>query len=309
MTTEPDVDVVIPTLNAGVHLEECLSSIRCQSYEGRIRIMVIDGGSTDDTLLVSNQHSADVFVRPGMYATGLHGARNYGLSLCKAEYYWQIDSDNILLEQTTLRELVRPFIQDPALTISFPEISPQEHGSSLSTWFALEEQRKVTEMKSRGTAMGNWTLFPDLEFGLCNGSLIKTEALRQVGGYDSDVRTLQRLRRAGRSRAALVNTSHYAHYTVESPRDFVRKLKSRTRRFGKMTGTELRAYFADYEADRSSLKTNSATSVFGAPARAVVELLRGGRREWAWGLVYPLIVGYALAQVPTQTLATFFNFL
>src|SRR5260221_14503963 len=48
------VSVVIPAFNAGATIDETLRSVRSQSHE-RIEIIVVDDGSTDDTLAVAER--------------------------------------------------------------------------------------------------------------------------------------------------------------------------------------------------------------------------------------------------------------
>ena len=49
MTTEPQVSVAIPTFNAMPYLAQAIDSIRRQTYP-RIELVIVDGGSTDETL-------------------------------------------------------------------------------------------------------------------------------------------------------------------------------------------------------------------------------------------------------------------
>jgi glycosyltransferase involved in cell wall biosynthesis len=46
----PSVAILLPVLNEGANIDECLRSLADQIYEGPIEILVADGGSTDDTM-------------------------------------------------------------------------------------------------------------------------------------------------------------------------------------------------------------------------------------------------------------------
>ena len=47
--TRPTVTVAIPVLNEGLHIDRCLVSIEAQSYPAISEVLVVDGGSDDDT--------------------------------------------------------------------------------------------------------------------------------------------------------------------------------------------------------------------------------------------------------------------
>ena len=46
----PSVAILLPVLNEGANIDDCLQSLADQVYNGPIEILVADGGSTDDTL-------------------------------------------------------------------------------------------------------------------------------------------------------------------------------------------------------------------------------------------------------------------
>lgn len=309
MTDLPEVDVVIPTLNAAPLLEESLLGIRKQDYSGRTRVIVVDGGSTDGTQDVAARFHAEIHEKPGMYSTGLTGARNYGLGLATGELHWQLDADNFVVEETALSDLVKPFLQDPNLHVTFPEVLPNPGFHPICNWMALEERAVTSRLASTGRQMSGWILIPNLTFGLCNGSLLRTETIRKVGGYDSDVRVLDRMRRSGLSRAAYVPTSHYYHKTVSGPSALVSKLCSRILRFGQMRTEDLDAYFASDGSEGYPAWVRDLLTVAGAPLRAVRHLSKGEDRAWAWGFAYPALVGYATLRNPLQSLRTLHGFL
>jgi succinoglycan biosynthesis protein ExoA len=47
--TRPTVTVAIPVLNERAHIDRCLESVESQTYDNVVEILVVDGGSTDDT--------------------------------------------------------------------------------------------------------------------------------------------------------------------------------------------------------------------------------------------------------------------
>ncbi len=63
MKSFPFVSIVIPTLNSGKTLEECLSAIRAQEYpQDSYEIIIADAGSKDDTKKIAEAFHVDKIV-------------------------------------------------------------------------------------------------------------------------------------------------------------------------------------------------------------------------------------------------------
>lgn len=94
-TTSPLVSVIVPAYDVGAYIDQCLASIQDQTYSN-IEIIVVDDGSTDDTLERVRTHAAEdaritVLTQENRYA-GV--ARNHGLSHAKGEYVAFLDADD-----------------------------------------------------------------------------------------------------------------------------------------------------------------------------------------------------------------------
>ena len=58
MSRSPTVSVIIPVRNEGAHIDRCLQAVIGQTYPGLIEILVVDGGSDDDTSSIVNHWAA-----------------------------------------------------------------------------------------------------------------------------------------------------------------------------------------------------------------------------------------------------------
>lgn len=87
----PLVSIIIPTYNSGKTLDKCLESIRQQTYNN-IEIIIIDGGSKDETISIAKMYGAMVVKKK----TGMSEATNIGINKSKGEYIYRVDSDVIL---------------------------------------------------------------------------------------------------------------------------------------------------------------------------------------------------------------------
>jgi len=98
------VSVIIPVYNTEKYLREALDSIVNQTLK-EIEIITIDDGSTDSSLEILNEY-AKKDKRIIVYSQENHGlskTRNFGLNICKGNYIYFFDSDDIL-HQTALEE-------------------------------------------------------------------------------------------------------------------------------------------------------------------------------------------------------------
>ena len=92
------VSIIMPAFNAGPWIEESLRSATAQTHP-LIEILVIDDGSTDDTLARARRFAAhtarDVQVHTQPNA-GAAAARNHGLRLARGEFIQFLDADDLL---------------------------------------------------------------------------------------------------------------------------------------------------------------------------------------------------------------------
>jgi len=82
------VSVVIPTKNSSKFLDECLLSIKNQTYEN-IEIIVVDNNSADNTKEIAKKYTDKVF----NYGPERSTQRNYGVKNSNGEFVLIIDSD------------------------------------------------------------------------------------------------------------------------------------------------------------------------------------------------------------------------
>ena len=105
---EPLVSVITATLNASKYLREALNSILNQTYQ-HIEVLIIDGGSTDDTKEIANLFPKVSFVTQN--GKGLFDAWNQGIRMCTGEFIAILDSDDIW-NPTTLSDHVNALLCD-----------------------------------------------------------------------------------------------------------------------------------------------------------------------------------------------------
>ena len=304
------IDAIIPTLNAESHLDKCLKSIRNMEGAESVNIIIIDGGSTDNTLDIAKEYDCEIVVKKGMFSTGINGARNYGLKLCKSNYYWQVDTDNEFLEKNFLVKMMEPFENDPKIQISVPLPSLIDDSKSFLNFLTLYDLRQLEGVMKKGNDYGDYVVIDDLDYGLSNGSIIKKQALDSVGGYDFDIRTLTRLRIIKLSRSAVVRGAHYRHYSITGIIDYMRKLNRRARLYSGLL-TEIENFivpikYLDLMKIDSKTRSASLIEVFSSS----LDLLSEEKKAiYMWGLLYPFLFFAVGVLNPIRSVKTFMLFL
>lgn len=112
MDKKPLVSIIIPTKNSGEFLENCLKSIKNQSYK-RLETIVVDGKSTDKTIKIAKKYGVKLFIFVPKVRQGTFDAphkRNFGAEKAKGDFVYYLDADmeltsGVIKEAVNLCEL------------------------------------------------------------------------------------------------------------------------------------------------------------------------------------------------------------
>jgi len=94
MTRRPTLTVVVPARNAARHIDRCLAALLAQRND--LPIVVVDGGSEDDTAARARRWGATVIDTSGATAAQ---ARNAGAGVASTDAVVFVDADNVRLCQ------------------------------------------------------------------------------------------------------------------------------------------------------------------------------------------------------------------
>lgn len=95
------LSIIIATYNAGNTLNTCLTSI-VEQKSSEIELLIIDGGSTDNTLDIAHSYGDKIDVLISEPDKGIYDAWNKGISYSTGHWIMFIGADDILVDNSLL---------------------------------------------------------------------------------------------------------------------------------------------------------------------------------------------------------------
>ena len=169
------ISVIIPVYNGEKTIRETIDSVIKQTFDN-FELIVINDGSTDSTLDIVNSIQ-DSRIKVFSYDNaGQSASRNWGISLAKGEYISFIDADD-LWTPDKLESQLQALQENPQAAVAY----------SWTDWIdeAGEPWGRGIHISESGDVYGK-LLLNDF---VANGSnvLIKSEALKEVGGFETSL--------------------------------------------------------------------------------------------------------------------------
>lgn len=98
---KPLVSIVVPSMNSGKYIKQCLESIKDQTYKN-IEIIVVDNGSKDNTRDIAKKYTKNVFIHGPERSAQI----NFGATKAKGKYIYRVDAD-FVLEKDVVSQCVK----------------------------------------------------------------------------------------------------------------------------------------------------------------------------------------------------------
>jgi len=112
----PKISIVTPSFNQGDFIEETINSILNQNYPN-LEYIIIDGGSTDNTISILNKYSSYLYFWISEKDNGQSDALNKGFKIATGEICAYINSDDLYLDNI-FWEVANHFINKKCLWLS-----------------------------------------------------------------------------------------------------------------------------------------------------------------------------------------------
>lgn len=118
----PLITVVVAVYNGGKTLKQCLDSIVSQTY-GSIQLIVIDGGSTDDSVGIIRGMSEEFYYWTSESDKGIYNAWNKGLAKATGDWVCFIGADDYFVNANALANMAQALAQVPlAVNVAYGKI-------------------------------------------------------------------------------------------------------------------------------------------------------------------------------------------
>lgn len=171
----PVVSIIIPCYNAEQWIAESLQSCLDQVYQP-IEIIIIDDGSTDDSLKVLRAFEKKIHLETSEHRGGCY-ARNFGFTISKGKYVQFLDADDYLLPEKIEQQVF--FLEESKADVVYGDWRHQYHQLdgkiTLGDVQVSGEQVDILESLLRGW----WTASVSL--------LMCRDIVSRCGGWDNQL--------------------------------------------------------------------------------------------------------------------------
>lgn len=165
------VSIIIPALNAGGHIRECLDSLAKLNYpRDNMEIIVVDSGSQDNTMKIVEEFNVNIVKKKN---TTISASRNLGASYAKGNILAFIDADCIA-PSDWLKNAVGIFNAE-----NVAAVGAEYRLSDNSSWIEKAWYLQIETRRKNGSV--EW--LPS-----CNIIVLKEHFIR-VGGFKEDLIT------------------------------------------------------------------------------------------------------------------------
>ncbi|MCL5961440.1 MAG: glycosyltransferase [Chloroflexi bacterium] len=103
------VSVITVCYNAEVTIEETLKSVLSQTYDN-IEYLVVDGGSTDNTVPIIQRYSDRLAYFVSEKDSGMYEAMNKGISAATGHYLFFLNADDVFFDDSVVEDAAKEFL-------------------------------------------------------------------------------------------------------------------------------------------------------------------------------------------------------
>jgi glycosyltransferase involved in cell wall biosynthesis len=163
----PRFSIIVPAHDEGSYLGETLEHIVNLSYPGECyEAIVVENGSTDDTLAVAKRFEGPNIRVFSSEATGVSAAKNFGIDQASTTSDWLVflDADTVL-EKDFLNDLAAMVhTTRRRLAVGTTSIRPLHGNRRARIWFAYYDVVHRFQKSSYAIQIARRSLFPGIRF-------------------------------------------------------------------------------------------------------------------------------------------------
>ncbi len=138
----PVFSIIIPTKNGEKTIGRAIESWLGQTLADQIEIIIIDSGSTDQTLNIVKSYPTRVYTIPPKQFSH-SGTRNYAVSLAKGEFILMTVQDAWASSDDLLDKALRHFQNSQTMAVAGTQAVPHEADKNPLQWYRPVSQPKA----------------------------------------------------------------------------------------------------------------------------------------------------------------------
>ena len=115
------ISIITISLNAEDFIENCIRSVLNQSYKN-LEFIIIDGGSTDNTLKIAGKYSKNISKIVSEPDRGIYDAMNKGLKIANGEIIGFLHTDDFYTNNDILLKVSNLFKKDDLLDACYSDL-------------------------------------------------------------------------------------------------------------------------------------------------------------------------------------------
>lgn len=290
-TQLPFVSYIMPTLNAGAILDNCLASIARQTYpRDRYEIILADAHSTDSTRDIAKKYGAIVLDDNGK---NMEEGKRLALENAKGEFIVFVDADNEITHTDYIELAVTALARNPqALGVEsyyLPSPKMSSFCAYLSHLLHISDpicwlMSANPELIERVGEIERWKL-PDNTFSYplgANGFVFRRADLESVKADEhfQDTHAALHLMRAGKREWLRVKGRGVHHYYVQTLWGFVQKRRRATVHFLRVQEEAKTNWMKERPPVPLWLAATYCVTVFGPLYHMLRGIFRDGDFRW-----------------------------
>jgi rhamnosyltransferase len=127
-SVDPIISIILLTKNGGNLFNACLESIFLQDINLPYEVIIVDSGSTDNTLEFISQYPVQLYkIAPEKFCFG--PTRDYAFAQAKGQYLVTLSQDVVPANRDWLTNITAPLIADTADVVQGLTLIPEHKGS------------------------------------------------------------------------------------------------------------------------------------------------------------------------------------
>lgn len=184
-----DISIIIPVYNAGLLIDRCLDSIFNQKGKYTLEVVLIDDGSSDNSVVLIKARKESNIILLQQENAGPASARNKGLAIASGRYVAYLDADDYWIDGFIHKTI--SFLDNNAdcIAVAVAQRHITLSGDSVSPNYILESDRNKNAF-----ILDNFFDFWANYNHVCTGSItIRADVAKKTNGQREDLRICEDL--------------------------------------------------------------------------------------------------------------------